>query len=169
MVRQPGRSQTGKALGMIGLGVAAMLGVTLGVMHALAPGDAHLVSSPASTPATSSSAPDPARPATMPSDSGVAEVPEGGFGGDAQENAFYDWAARHQIGSLNLTGMDASTGELADAATGYCNLLSDEPTGSGKSVSMTISRQTGATLSASRELLDRSVAAFCPQKARYLV
>jgi hypothetical protein len=163
------RSHTGKALGMVGLGLAAVVAVALGALHALSPGDVQPVSATGDSPAVTQSAARPTRPATMPSETGVTEVAEGGYGGDAQQNDFFDWAAQHRVGSLNLPGMDASTGELERVATGYCDLLSDEPGGSGADVTRMIRLQTGATKSMSQELLERSVAAFCPQKARHLV
>lgn len=163
------RSQTGKALGMVGLGLAAAVAVALGALHALAPSDVRPSTAAGHTPVVTRSAAGPARPATMPTDTEVTEVTEGGYGGDAQENDFYDWAAGHRVGSLNLPGMDASAGELDRVAIGYCDLLSDEPGGSGEKVALTIRLQTGATRSMSHELLERSVAAFCPHKARYLV
>jgi len=169
MARQAERAHTGRALAMVGLGVALAIAVMWAALQGLASDDAHLVSSPDSTPAVSHTTADPARPATMPSETQPTLVPEGGYGGDAQENVFYDWAARHRVGSLNLPGMDPGGGQLADVATGFCDLLSDEPGGSGPAVAARILTQTGATLAESRELLERSVAAFCPQKARHLV
>jgi hypothetical protein len=94
---------------------------------------------------------------------------EGWFPGDAEQQSFYLWAATHRVGSLNLPGLDPGGPLLAEVATGYCDLLSEAPTGSGKSVTAVIRRETGASWAESRELLERSVAAFCPQKYRHLV
>ncbi|MFM6850872.1 MAG: hypothetical protein ACKOVB_17405 [Terrabacter sp.] len=164
------RSHTGKALAVIALGVAFAVMVTLGALHVLEPSSGHPISSPAGTPAPTRIPAGPARPATMPSETVVTEMAEPGFGGaDAQQEEFYQWAAGHQVGSLNLPGMDAGTGQLAAVANGYCDLLSDQPGGSGDEVARTIRMQTGTTKSMSQELLERSVAAFCPQKARFLV
>lgn len=105
----------------------------------------------------------------MPSESAPSLAEEGGFPGDIEQQSFYLWAEGRHVGSLNLAGMDPSTGMLAEVATGYCNLLSEEPSGSGRAVVGTIRRQTGASTAEARELLERSVTAFCPQKARHLV
>ncbi len=164
------RSHTGRALAVIGLGLTLVVAIMLVGLHALRAGDPEVVSAPTGTPAASRTTAAPARPATMPSETDATEMTDSKYGGaDAQQEQFYEWAAQHQVGSLNLPGMDAATGQLAEVANGYCDLLSDQPGGSGAKVTQMIRMQTGATRSMSQELLERSVAAFCPQKARHLV
>lgn len=159
-----------RALVVIGLSLVLVVAIMLVGVKALQPGDPQLASAPTGTRGASHTAAGPARPATMPSESDLTGAGEPKYGGaDAQQEEFYEWAAQHQVGSLNLPGMDAATGQLAEVANGYCDLLSDEPGGSGEKVTQMIRMQTGATRSMSQELLERSVAAFCPQKARHLV
>jgi len=164
------RSHTRRALAVIGLGLALVVAILLVGVNALQPGGPRLAAAPTGTPAASRTVAGPARPATMPSETDLSRTGEPKYGGaDAQQEEFYEWAAQHQVGSLNLPGMDSATGQLAEVANGYCDLLSDEPGGSGEKVTLVIRMQTGATRSMSQELLERSVAAFCPQKARHLV
>lgn len=96
------------------------------------------------------------------------EVRENGMGGNANEEAFYLWADRHRVGSLNLPAM-GSAEQRSAVARGYCDQLSEEPNHSGRAVTGVIRAQTGATWAEARELLERSVAGFCPHKARHLV
>lgn len=169
MTQQRDRSQAGKALGVVGVGLASAAAVIVVGLHALAPpstsgGSPNGPSAPASSTPTG-----PARVPPMPNESPSPLAEEGGLPGDVEEQSFYVWAATRHVGSLNLAGMDPSTGLLAEVATGYCNLLSEEPIGSGRAVVGIIRRQTGASPAEARELLERSVRAFCPQKARHLV
>jgi hypothetical protein len=94
---------------------------------------------------------------------------EGGFPGDAEQQSFYLWAETHRVGSLNLPALDPGGPLLSEVATRYCNMLFGGPKGSGDAVTRAIRRQTGAPPAEAREFLERSVTAFCPQKARHLL
>lgn len=166
--QQPGSestSQTRKAVGIVGAGLALAGVVLFAGVHTLAPerGSRSVAAAPAST-----STPTVRPPATASTPTATL-APEGGFPGDAEQQSFYLWAATHRVGSLNLPGLDPGGPLLTEVATGYCDMLSEAPTGSGKAVTATIRRDTGASWAESRELLERSVAAFCPQKYRHLV
>jgi hypothetical protein len=166
--QQPGsqaKSRTRKAAGIVAAGLALSGVVLFAGVLALAPepGSRSVTAAPAST-STPGVTP-PAAASTPP----PTLATEGGFPGDAEQQSFYLWAATHRVGSLNLPGLDPGGPLLAEVATGYCDLLSEAPTGSGKSVTAVIRRETGASWAESRDLLERSVAAFCPQKYRHLV
>lgn len=170
MARRRTRSDTGRALGIVGLGTAIAVAMMFWAAHAMTSDGAPRASSSlsASTVPPGTGAPVPPS-VTAPSEPEPTLATEGGFYGDAQQQSFYRWAASHRVGSLNLPGMDQGGSMLLDVATGYCRLLSEEPGGSGRDVTGIIRRQTGASWAEARELLERSVAAFCPQKVRHLV
>lgn len=156
-------SQTRRALGLVGAGLALAGFVVFAGVHALArEAGQRSAAAPVATSTQTSPAPAPIeRPVTL--------APEGLFPGDAQQQSFYLWAATHHVGSLNLPGMDPGGPLLYEVATGYCARLSEAPTGSGTAVTAAIRRETGASWSEASELLERSVAAFCPNKYRHLV
>ena len=170
MARLRGSSKTGKALGAIGLSTALAVAVMVGGVHALTSDRTDR----ASASVASSRLPPGARATPPPSVLAPTEpertlAPEGLFPGDADQQSFFLWAATHRVGSLNLPGMDPGGPALTDVATGYCQLLSEAPTGSGRAVTEAIRQRTGASEAEAREFLERSVAAFCPQKTRHLV
>ncbi|GAA1971502.1 hypothetical protein GCM10009817_09370 [Terrabacter lapilli] len=159
------KSQTRRAVGIVGAGLALSGVVLFAGAHALAPerGSRSAAAAPASTPSPT------VTPPAAPSTPAATLASEGGFPGDAEQQSFYLWAATHRVGSLNLPGLDPGGPLLTEVVTGYCDMLSEAPTGSGTAVTAVIRRETGASWTESRELLERSVAAFCPQKYRHLV
>lgn len=170
MGRQRRRSGLSGAVWVVVLGLVLSAAVVLAGFRLVMPSEARVASRPTVSPShpLGGHRPSQAPTATAEPAPTPGEPAENGMGGNANEEAFYLWADRHRVGALNLPAMESAEQRSA-VAKGYCDLLSEEPNRSGRAVTEVIRAETGATWDEARELLERSVAGFCPHKARHLI
>lgn len=94
----------------------------------------------------------------------VTTVPTTSSSGDS----YLDWAQQNTVGDkLPEFAIDNPT-SAREFAEGYCRLLGDSPIQSPDMVVGVIKKHYNGSTTQSLALLEQAVAAYCPEKSRYL-